>query len=445
MPNTLVLIHGYSDKGESFNKWRDLLSDRYENTEQICLCDYVSLTNEVTIKDLAEGFDLALKNRVGLQADEDFDAIVHSTGMLVIRSWLTTYPVRHSRLKHLIGLAPATFGSPLAKKGRSWIGAVFKGNKDLGPDFMAAGDLILDGLELASPFTWQLAEKDLLGPVPYYDVNLGTPYVHIFCGTDGYTGIRKLASAPGTDGTVRQAGTGFNSRKIVIDLTKAMSVLNPNEEPGVKRWRIDDWKNVNIPVHLFENLNHGTILTDPSTELVQKVRAALDVSDAQSYTAWLNDVDARKRFAKAKDGMWQQFIVRALDERGDPITDYNIQLFEDRDDPASQVETFDEHVDVYSKDGSYRCFLVDLRTVAGKQSLWLSILAESGSQWVEYKGHDADPASNVGRVTSRRTWDAWLDLSGLLGAGDGFLSPFTTTLVDIYVDREPKLGLVSLG
>lgn len=117
MPNTLVLIHGYSDKGKSFATWQKRLEDRYEKTEQICICDYVSLTNEVTIKDLAEGFDAALSARPGLDNDQDFDAIVHSTGMLVIRSWLTTYPARRSRLKHLIGIAPATFGSPSPRRG----------------------------------------------------------------------------------------------------------------------------------------------------------------------------------------------------------------------------------------------------------------------------------------------------------------------------------------
>ncbi|HWE77295.1 MAG TPA: hypothetical protein VG270_02140 [Pseudolabrys sp.] len=169
MPNTLVLIHGYSDEGKSFATWREKLKDDYEKTEQICICDYVSLTNEVTIKDLAEGFDLALKLRAGLSNDEPFDAIVHSTGMLVLRTWLTSYASRRNRLKHLIGIAPATFGSPLAQKGRSWIGAVFKGNRHLGPDFMAAGDRILDGLELASPYTWNLAQKDLFGSTTYYD------------------------------------------------------------------------------------------------------------------------------------------------------------------------------------------------------------------------------------------------------------------------------------
>lgn len=445
MPNTLVLIHGYSDKGKSFATWRERLQDRYRRTEQIAVVDYVSLTNEVTIKDLAEGFDLALSSRPGLKDDEDFDAIVHSTGMLVIRSWLTTYPVRRSRLKHLIGLAPATFGSPLAKKGRSWIGAVFKGNRDLGPDFLESGDMILDGLELASPFTWALAEKDMLGDITYYGTTDSTPYVHIFCGTDGYGGLRRLVDSPGSDGTVRQAGTGFNVRKVVIDLTKAQSVLNPSAKKSVKRWRIDDWKNANIPVHLVEGLNHGTILTDPTDELVDLVRKALDVDDAKSFNAWLKAADAPARMQRTTKGRWQQFIVRACDERRDPISDYNLQLYTDKDDPDSRVEEFDKNVDVYSKDASCRCFLVDLDNFVQTRSLWLSVLASSGTEYVAYESFQMEPDARRGPVTSRRRPDAWLDLSGLLKPSDGFVSPFTTTLVEIYLDREPSEELVSVS
>src|SRR5438132_764019 len=74
-----------------------------------------ALTNEITIKDIAEGFDRAIKTHPRIDKDQPFDAIVHSTGMLVLRSWLATNPIGRKRLKHLIGLAPATFGSPLAQ------------------------------------------------------------------------------------------------------------------------------------------------------------------------------------------------------------------------------------------------------------------------------------------------------------------------------------------
>lgn len=445
MPNTLVLIHGYSDKGKSFAKWREHLAQDYANTEQICICDYESLTNEVTIKDLAEGFDLALKTKAGLKEDEDFDAIVHSTGMLVIRSWLTTYPKRRSRLKHLIGIAPATFGSPLARKGRSWIGAVFKGNRDLGPDFLESGDLILDNLELASPFTWNLAEKDLLDKeIQFYGTTAGTPYVHIFCGTEEYGGLRKVVSTPGTDGTVRLAGAGFNVRKIVLDLTKNQSILVPMGGSPRKRWRIDEWQNADIPVHLVDGLNHGTIITEPTDELIGLVRAALKVDNAPSFKAWLKAADAGKRI-KSAQAQWQQFIVRAYDERQDPITDYNLQLFTAKtSDIDKRVGAFDKNVDVYSRDSSLRSFLVDLAQVPTNEGLWLSVMASSGSDYVNYNGHESEPDATRGQVTSRRKPDAWLDLSGFMKPGDGFLSPYTTTLVELYLDREPTDRLVRL-
>jgi hypothetical protein len=298
---------------------------------------------------------------------------------------------------------------------------------------------------LASPYTWNLAQKDLFGSTTYYDTQDATPYVHIFCGTDTYEGLRTLVSTPGADGTVRQAGAGFNVRKIVIDLTKMTSVLNPEKKANVKRWRIDDWRNADIPVHLVEGLNHGTILTNPTDELVALVRSAIQIDSAAAYADWLIKADARVRFGKARDGLWQQFIVRAYDERQDPITDYNLQLFTDKDNSESRVDEFDKNVDVYSKDSSYRCFFVDLNKFRGQKTLWLSVLAQSGSQWVNYEGFDSEADANVGPITSRNGWDAWLDLSALLGDGDGFLSPFTTTLVELYIDREPTDKLVKLS
>ena len=123
--NPVVLIHGYSDEGKSFRVWRDALKGRGYAVEELPVCNYQSLTNEITIKDIAEGFDRALRTHSRIDKDQPFDAIVHSTGMLVLRSWLTTNPIGLRRLKHLIGLAPATFGSPLAHKGRGFIGAIF--------------------------------------------------------------------------------------------------------------------------------------------------------------------------------------------------------------------------------------------------------------------------------------------------------------------------------
>jgi len=57
--NPIVLIHGYSDDGAAFRAWERILEERGYDVAMIHACSYRSLTNEVTIKDIAEGFDRA--------------------------------------------------------------------------------------------------------------------------------------------------------------------------------------------------------------------------------------------------------------------------------------------------------------------------------------------------------------------------------------------------
>ena len=140
--------------------------------------------------------------------------------MLVVRAWLAADPLRAKRLKRLIALAPATFGSPLAKQGRSWLGAVFKGNKHLGPDFLEAGIRSCSSSNLPASSPGGSPRTDLLADPPRYDAGSDTPYVFVFCGTGTYAGLRKIVDKPGTDGTVRRSGCGMNVRAIVLDMTQ---------------------------------------------------------------------------------------------------------------------------------------------------------------------------------------------------------------------------------
>jgi len=432
--NPIVLVHGYSDDGAAFREWRRILEQRGYKVGMIHACSYRSLTNEVTIKDIAEGFDRALRIRAGLSDDEPFDAIVHSTGMLVIRAWLTAYAGRRDRLKHLIGLAPATFGSPLAHKGRSWLGALFKGNKHLGPDFLEAGDKVLDGLELASRFTWDLAHLDLLGDETFYGPTRRTPYVFIFCGNRSYTGLRQLVDEPGTDGTVRWASCPLNTRKIVLDLT-----LDPAREGSEQRVSIADWKNTDIPLMFVDDRNHGTILSDPGDDLADLVDAALQVSSAASFSEWIDDTTRKTRVARDKVDEWQQFVVRVMDERGDPVPDYNIQLFR-REAANSGIHQFDVDVHTYRGDPSLRCFHVRLKDLDYRKipNLWIRVIATSGSQLVGYSGFGSDKEDTAPPAAREAKWDGSLDISSLSDdTGIKFFYPFTTTLIELKLNREP--------
>ena len=440
MPIPLILIHGYSDKGESFRKWKELLIATGKYTaDDIHICSYRTLTNEVTIKDVAEGFDRALRINTGITSDQAFDAMVHSTGMLVLRSWLTVFG-RHERLKHIIALAPASFGSPLAHKGRSWIGSLFKGSRERGPDFLEAGDLVLDGLELGSRFTWDLAHKDLLGEEVFYGPTDKTPYVFTFCGNKQYGGLRgAVISSPGTDGTVRWSGASLDTRKITLDFTK------PPEDDN--RYRITSWPaharaNLAMPFIPIDGLNHASIIENPSEILVGFVVSALSVSDSSMYNDWIQDT--LEKSAETIAGMtdkYQQFVIKACDERGDGITDYNLQLYKvsKGKDPANERNWDPIKIDVhsYSGDNSYRCFHINLQDLLGDEieSLRLEFMASSGTVllgYLDYTGEMEDILPTKGEATFT------MDLTSLIKDKEiKFFYPFTTTLIEVILNREP--------
>jgi len=435
--NPIVLIHGYSDDGAAFRTWERILEERGYDVAMIHACSYRSLTNEITIKDIAEGFDRALQIRAGLDADQPFDAIVHSTGMLVIRAWLTAYAGRRDRLKHLIGLAPATFGSPLAHKGRSWLGAIFKGNRHLGPDFLEAGDRILDALELGSRFTWDLAHLDLLGDETFYGPTRRTPYAFIFCGNQSYGGLRKLFDEPGSDGTVRWACCPLNTRKIVLDFT-----VDPEREGSEKRMSVADWKNTDIPLIPIEGKNHGTILSDPGDDLADLVDSALQVSSAPTFTQWIDSATKKTQRARASMDEWQQFVIRVVDERGDPVPDYNIQLFRKGSGAGSDnsIQQFNLDVHTYQGDSSLRCFHVRLADLDYKKlpNLWVRVIASSGSQLIGYLGFGSEKSTDAPALAREAKWDGTLDISSLpTDTGIKFFYPFTTTLIELRLNREP--------
>jgi hypothetical protein len=434
----VVLIHGYSDQGESFDAWKSALLQRGYQATELSVCSYETLTNEVSIKDIAEGLDRALRLRAGLDERQPFDAIVHSTGMLVIRSWLTAYSTadpRRSRLKHLVALAPATWGSPLAHKGRSWIGAIFKGRKELGPDFLESGDQVLDGLELGSRFAWDLAHRDLLADEPFYGATRATPYVFVFCGNRGYRGLRSLIHEDGMDGTVRWAGCSLDSRKLVLDLTGSTPT-------GAADLSAPRPANVDAPLMFVDDVDHGSIVRDPPADLVDQVSSALAVETADGLTGWRERAARWSRAARAAVTEWQQFIVRVVDERGDPVGDYNIQLLADDGD---RVRPFDADVHVYRADPSLRCFHVNLAKLPPRlRRMQVRLIASSGTSRVGYAGVGTEKMRLDGQVYDRSgKWDAQFDLPATVD-GVRFFYPFTTTLVEIRINREP-LPLVGVN
>jgi hypothetical protein len=472
----LLLLHGYSAVGAEFLKWRDALAAKGIAAELINVGNYVTLNNEVTIKDLGEAFDRALRLAVSpLNPNPqdftwEFDAIVHSTGMLVLRQWLAGDPYeegdshsRIKRLKHLVGLAPATFGSPQAAQGRSWIGALVKGNKALGPDFLNAGDKVLLGLELGSEYTWQLSHRDLICSDPLYGKGPDTPYVAVFIGNSGYSGLSALDSPPGSDGTVRWAGCALNTRKISVDLRRHPR-LRDDEKNIIKdgagnpaRIAISPWEDdrLDVPILAIDGRDHGTILKDPEPDAVQRVADFFNnVNSTETYADWLSAAQAHSAAAlevmkeKSVSGAaggagWQQFVLRVRDDHNDGIDDYNLKFFLGDTLFADDTPEVNLIANSYSDDESFRCFYVrlsddmlNLNTDKGPSKfLWIELIASSGTPTIEYQAYTGTNM-NAQRLAADSD-PIKLDITGLARGTDTLFHAFTTTMIEIFLEREP--------
>ena len=224
----IIILHGWSDTSESFEPLARLLRQELQQPRIliISLAHYLSMEDEIRFDDLATAMNAAWDKHGLPRTPGSVDAIVHSTGGLVIRDWLQrNFKPDEAPVKHLVMLAPANFGSPLAHKGRSFIARAWKGfvaKRPEGEPF-ETGTQILKGLELASPYTWRLAERDRFG-------DGGTMYEpgNVLCtvlvGNVGYTGIRAIANENGSDGTVRVSTANMECARV-----RAVFPANPSD------------------------------------------------------------------------------------------------------------------------------------------------------------------------------------------------------------------------
>ncbi len=352
-----VIIHGWSDHATSFVPLQKVLSQRLqEPVTVISLAEWLSLDDLVTYDDLVSRMDVAW-TAYGLPRDpRTVDVITHSTGALLIRHWMTEFfDAGLTPVKHLVMLAPANFGSPLAHKGTSFIGRVIKGWNS--PKAFEVGALLLKGLELASPYTWTLATKDLFVNDPYFAPGriLGT----VLVGNAGYTGISAAANEPGSDGTVRVSTANLNAARMQVDLSdvNAPTFTGPQNINGT------------VGFLILNGLNHATITDPAQTAMMDALVAGLQVDDAgfNAYCTRLQTATQAVMSAceSASDQYYwgyQNTVVLVKDQFGVHVQDYFLEFY----GPAA--DTFweslfhgevIEDVHPYTDDNGYRAILID--------------------------------------------------------------------------------------
>ncbi|MGP1347582.1 MAG: esterase/lipase family protein [Phycisphaerales bacterium] len=321
----LAIIHGWSDDAASFKRLARLLNDAGINRPiaNIRLADYITLDDHVTFDDLIAAMHRAWEDAQLPTTPRSIDLIVHSTGGLVARHWMTTrFAPETNPIRRLLMLAPANFGSHLAHKGRSFIGRVAKGFKGNKP--FQTGTHILDGLELASPFTWNLALKDRFSSDTWYGP--GRVLCTVLVGTAGYSGISSVANESGTDGTVRVSTANLNPVMIAMDFAAdpqnpTITLKNPKGATAFAR----------IP-----GVNHGSITLrtkDRQPEILfDLITRSLAVTDQnfESHVAELDAISERHRADERADRYTQSYQSTAIhltDDHDQSVDDFFFELF----------------------------------------------------------------------------------------------------------------------
>jgi hypothetical protein len=467
METVTLILHGWSDCSSSFTGIKSWLIRKGVGTvKTIVYGDYQSREDSLGFNDVIDGLNDQLIAQGFIGSDgckqKELNVIVHSTGGLVIRHWIWRYyqrdgdRLKECPVKRIVMLAPANFGSPLAHRGKSFLGMLFKGRWKIG-DFLEVGRQLLDGLELGSPYQWTLAHRDLLGPNPFY--HAAGIQVTVLVGINDYTGLRGWVNKPGTDGTVVIAGTPLNSAKLVLDVSRPVArdaAYKPFEwtlTPGC----------VEAAFGVLKDLDHGSIVdavgSKVDTVAGKWVLRALSTHSAKDFEALRKglseETEATYSAATASGNpkaRYQQFLIRMVDDQGEPVRDYTLEFFivsrpkpfeggVVRGNPRVRERDWSDRINkallgqihTHGRDSSHRRLLVDVSEVrqllkdAGDAlgtpvALSLRVYVPRVDKGIHFAN---DRLENVVLLDPEREKDAPLRV----------FFENTTTLIEIHVDR----------
>jgi hypothetical protein len=337
--------------------------------------------------------------------------IVHSTGGLVIREFLRQFcqgKAKNAPVEHLLMMSAANFGSPLAAMGKSVVGRLFKG---WGWDHVGqTGQNILNALELASPYTWELAENDLFNP-SFKIFEPGNVMVTALAGTTAYDNLRAFVHENGSDGTVRVATANLNAHLLKVNFQKTRQ----DAEQENKYLCVPCLLNCAPIAFAVFNRNHTAIhdpnQDDPGQDWENTVLRALQVTP-ETYQQHVDACSAitEKTF---KDGLaanqgeskeskkiaaryhqYQHVVFRVRDQFDHPVNDYVVEFYQEHGDDNDAV-FLKIHTDILEKvttnstDSSYRSFFFDIDDLNqliqnGKSEIEFSLTAAKLSDRIFY-------------------------------------------------------------
>ena len=194
------------------------------------------------MEDLSRAFQAALERDVlpELKKGQRFVCIAFSTGGPLVRQWLRDFHtgtdgrLRRCPMSHLIMLAPANFGSALARHGRGRIGRL-----RAMLDCVEPGEGVLDWLELGSPDAFALNKSWVENGQQQVGARGLYPFVLTGQSIDHalYDHVNDYTDEAGSDGVIRAASANLNARYIRLKQTARPLARDRFEARYVKKTR----------------------------------------------------------------------------------------------------------------------------------------------------------------------------------------------------------------
>jgi Palmitoyl protein thioesterase len=229
---SVVLIHGYSAESPTsdhrsivdiYGNLPQDLHDRFQIVE-IDLSRYISLNDSVTIQDIALALDRVLNQQHPDLLKAGFHVIIHSTGALVIRTWIELFSPKPSPVNNLIYLAGANFGSGWASIGQ---GQIARWGRFVFERGAQRGVKVLQALELGSSPTLDTHLYFTGSGNRMFENYKVQEFVIIGTQADPawFTFPVRYSHEDGSDGTVRVSGSNLNFNYITIGPKKDVAAL----------------------------------------------------------------------------------------------------------------------------------------------------------------------------------------------------------------------------
>ncbi len=419
MADKVFLIHGWSvQETATYQALHLKLAENGFQLDEIDLGRYVSLENEVEIRDIAKALHGALKKKLGANGKNwtrPFHIITHSTGALVAKQWV----VHHYRdafaqnrpLKNIVFLAGPHFGSRLAHHGRSMLAqAAFRGD---------TGKEVLIALELGSEFSWEV-NKAWLDPANWKAKGvrpfnlIGDKVVKDFFKSK----VFPAGYEQGSDMVVRAAAGNLNFRRFELPGTKKKARM-VGQLRDVPFGALADYTHSGVDHGIMNSIT--TMQTPARHQGLRLILSCLNVKTRSDYQA-VQAALARetKKTRRIRRG-FAQLDFRFRDEQGRPIDDYVFKLgaiVNGREKPSKAIV----HTHKNKIHPNHFTVFIDMKHIESDLVYFIELDSDSNSTLFRYEPDPFRITAPAKRITE-------------------IIQEDQTTQLDVVLSREPNKNL----